>query len=270
MFSKGFGPSILAINCHYNMPDALQPLQASEKPNARVITFAAIIVSISLYLALGVLGAVAFDDVNPLISLNWGAFTGCGASGWDTCSGGDGDGHPSVSLYGMVVQIIIQLFPMLNVISAYPLIGVSMGDNVAMSVPATAVPSWARYLAPEEQGCGGNDTTRNQAADASADVNVTVGARIGARLLCAVPPLLLAACFRQLDLILSIAGIVGFLLSLTVPCFLQIISILQCETEWGTDILTPFSSRCLTSQGVLVTLLVVSIIVTLVAGLMLL
>ncbi|KAL4146885.1 hypothetical protein PRNP1_010641 [Phytophthora ramorum] len=38
-FGKGFGPTLLALNCQYNMPDALQPLNPKSK--ARFVAFAA-------------------------------------------------------------------------------------------------------------------------------------------------------------------------------------------------------------------------------------
>ncbi|GLE00944.1 hypothetical protein PINS_up009741 [Pythium insidiosum] len=83
-FGKGFGPTLLALNCQYNMPDALQPLDP--KRYARHVAFGALLIAGSFYLLVGLLGALAFDEINPLASLMWGGYTGCG-NGWAPCDG---------------------------------------------------------------------------------------------------------------------------------------------------------------------------------------
>eukprot|EP00124_Ichthyophonus_hoferi_P001177 Ihof_evm3s56 gene=Ihof_evmTU3s56 len=82
MFALAFGSTMVAVNFQYNLPDVLQPLR--KKRRAKPIVFTAIIFSFTVYLALGIFGAVAFDNVNPLVTLMWSDYTGCG-SGWMEC-----------------------------------------------------------------------------------------------------------------------------------------------------------------------------------------
>eukprot|EP00808_Paulinella_micropora_P019797 g14034.t1 len=122
-FAKGFGPTLLAITCQYNMPDALQPLDVKEE--ARWATFSALLLSSAFYVLLATLGALGFDEVNPLVSLNWAEYTACG-SGWEEC-GLNKHGEDKQKTIATLVQLLVLLFPLLNVTSAYPMIGITMG-----------------------------------------------------------------------------------------------------------------------------------------------
>lgn len=219
-FGKGFGPTLLALNCQYNMPDALQPL--NPKSAARRVAFAALIIAGSFYLLVGLLGALAFDELNPLASLMWSTYTGCG-NGWDTCS--------STNPFGVVVQLVILIFPVVNVTSAYPMVGVTVGDNLLMSVPKTVS---ARL---------GMATTRNVC-----------------RLLAAAPPLVLAVVFKKLDFIFAVAGLFGFLLGLSIPCWFQVIGSRYCKRVWGFSgaAITPFTEPIISTVGFAATFLAIT------------
>lgn len=194
-FGKGFGPTVLAINCHYNMPDAMQPL--SNKTQARAVAFGALTLTCLFYFFLAFGSAVAFDVVNPLASLNWADYSGCG-NGWSPCAGGTG-------MFGISIQLLVLMFPVCNVASAFPMVGVTMADNMFVSVPRAMI---AQFGEP----C----------------------MRTVCRLLAAIPPLLLALAVKKLDFILTIAGLLGFLLGFTIPSVFQILSINYCERLWGS------------------------------------
>ncbi|TYZ68825.1 hypothetical protein PybrP1_011949 [[Pythium] brassicae (nom. inval.)] len=210
-FGKGFGPTLLALNCQYNMPDALQPLDP--KSAARRVAFGALAVAGSFYLLVGLIGALAFDEINPLASLMWSAYTGCG-NGWDACA--------AANPFGVLVQLVVLVFPVVNVTSAYPMVGVTVGDNLLMSVPAGVS---ARL---------GAATTRTLC-----------------RLLAAVPPLVLAVVFKKLDFIFAVAGLFGFLLGLSIPCWFQVIGSRYCKRVWGFSgaAITPFTEPVISSVG---------------------
>ncbi|KAJ8608580.1 hypothetical protein CTAYLR_005959 [Chrysophaeum taylorii] len=187
--ASGFGPSILAITVQYCLPDAVQPL--ADKRAATAVTYAALLVSAVFYLALGIMGALTFrDTVNPLASLNWTTFTACGHTLWDACPQNASFARVAA---GCLVRLVVLLFPAINVFSVYPLVAVTMGNNIATA----GIP------------------------------------RVPARLLAAVPPLLCALVFQRLDRILSIAGLLGFVLGLTVPAYFQIESLKLCLRTWG-------------------------------------
>ncbi|DBA00584.1 TPA: hypothetical protein N0F65_007713 [Lagenidium giganteum] len=226
-FGKGFGPTILALNCHYNMPDALQPL--NPKSVARKVAFGSLIIAGSFYLLIGILGALAFDEINPLASLMWGDYTGCG-NGWSKCA--------STNPIGTFIHIMILVFPIVNVTSAYPMVGVTIGDNILLSMPKA-------FTAP---------------------LGPTM-ARNACRLLVAVPPLLLAVFFKKLDFIFSVAGLFGFLLGLSIPCWFQVVGSRYCQRVWGFSgaSITPFTVDFISSIGAAATLLAVSLVITAVA-----
>lgn len=208
-FGKGFGPTLLALNCQYNMPDALQPLEP--KRYVRTVAFAALAIAGVFYLLVGLLGALAFDQINPLATLMWSSYSGCG-NGWADC----GYWNP----LGTVVQLVILLFPVINVVSAYPMVGVTVGDNMHMSFPREAS---ARF---------GHEATRSMC-----------------RLAVAVPPILLAVVFKKLDFIFSVAGLFGFLLGLSIPCWFQVVGTRYCQRVWGFKgaSVTPFTAPVISS-----------------------
>jgi len=215
-FSKGFGPSMLALNCHYNIPNVLQPLES--KRNARTVTMSALSLSLVLYILLGILGALAFEEVSPMVSLNWSTFTACG-NGWTDCSKtSDGDVY-FFRASGALIHLLILLFPVLNIVSAYPMIGVTLGDNYKMSVPEDFVRRFGSR-------------------------NVTAAMRM----LAVLPPMILAATFKKLGTIFAVAGIFGFFLQLTIPCYLQISSQDYCnklfgQGSWKTQYSVPLISN---------------------------
>ncbi|CEG37354.1 amino acid [Plasmopara halstedii] len=192
-FGKAFGPTLLALNCQYNMPDALQPL--NPKSSVRFVAFAALLLAGTCYLLVGLLGALSFDTINPLATLMWSSYTGCG-NGWEECE--------YFNPLGLIVQLVILLFPVINVVSAYPMVGVTVGDNMLMSFPSHLTERFGRKF------------TRSLC-----------------RLLVAAPPILFAVVFKRLDFIFSIAGLFGFLLGLTIPCWFQVIGSRYCQQVWG-------------------------------------
>ncbi|KAF0720262.1 Aste57867_449 [Aphanomyces stellatus] len=229
-FALAFGATILALNCHHNMPDLMQPL--SSKGLAREVAFAGMAISCVFYFLVGVLGALAFDTVNPLASLMWSDFSGCG-NGWTACPTG------APTWLGSLVHIVVIMFPVVNVVSTYPIAGVTVGANILTSLPK----SITAPLGP------------------AASVRV-------ARMLATIPPLVMAALFKKLDAIFTIAGLFGFAIGLVVPCWFQVIGIKYCRRHFGpTDdaAATPYSLPCLSSIETASVMLVLMLATTCVA-----
>lgn len=227
-FGRGFGPLFLALTFQYNLPDALQALR--NKDQAQVLTSISSGISLVLYLLLAVMGALAFDDVNPLITLNWHEFTGCGEGGWRPCSAALQEKQPWL---GVIVQTLVMIFPIFAVVSSFPMVAITMADNLISAVPLSitsryspgTISSWVRFAS-------------------------------------AFPPLVLATFFKHLDTILTVAGLFGFVLSYVVPGALQAISVTYCRNRWGEKgVLTPYS-WC-TNDAVITTYVVLSLLLTL-------
>ncbi|KAF0720261.1 Aste57867_448 [Aphanomyces stellatus] len=230
-FSAGFGPTLLALNCQYNMPDAMQPLHIAEKGKARLITFGAMTISAVFYLLLGLFGAMAFDTLNPLVTLMWSDFSGCG-NGWTPCP----DGNPT--WLGSIVHVIVLLFPIMNVVSTYPMVGLTVGGNILTSLPK----AWTAPLSP-------------------------AGARSLSRLIAAAPPLVLAALFKKLDTIFTFAGFFGFALGLIIPCWFQVIGIKYFQRTYHTELaaLTPYGLPYVSTLGFSTVFLYATYVLTAVA-----
>ena len=194
---KGLGPTILAINCQSNLPDILQPLNF--KKDAKFVAFAALSLSSVIYLTLGLLGSIAFDNVNPLTTLNWDTYSGCG-NGWEVCA----SKTQFSAILGQLIRFLVLFFPVVNVASAYPMVGISTGQNILLSVPATLKAKFHPTF------------VRNTC-----------------RLLVSVPPLLLASGFKRLDDIFSLCGLLGAVVGFTIPGWFQLKSSEFCRQKWA-------------------------------------
>ncbi|EQC35976.1 hypothetical protein SDRG_06718 [Saprolegnia diclina VS20] len=230
-FGAGFGPTLLALNCQYNMPSALQPLELSHKGHARRITYVSMTMAAFCYFFLGLLGALAFDEVNPLASLMWSSFSGCG-NGWSTCP----SGQPT--LFGSLVHLMVVMFPVVNVTSSFPMIGHTVGGNILTSLPK----SITAPLGP-------------------------AGARDLSRLAAVIPPLLFATIFKKLDAIFTYAGFLGFGLGLIIPAWLQVAGIKHFRSTFRNIEAekTPFSVPVLSSLAFSTVFLGLTFLVTFVA-----
>ena len=212
-FGKGFGPTFLAITCQYNLPDSLQPLHS--KKDAKFVVFVALGLSSVIYLALGLLGSIAFDNVNPLTTLNWNTYTGCG-NGWEVCA----SKTQLSAILGQLIRFLVLFFPIVNVTSTYPMVGITIGENIFASLP--------------------------KAVKVRSHPTPTVIIRNVCRLLISVPPLLLAAGFKKLDFIFSLGGLFGFALGLSIPGWFQLKSIAFCRRKWTSfddAWKTPYTSK---------------------------
>ena len=112
-FGYGLGPTLLALNCQYNMPDVLQPLR--NKSEAPYAAFGAQAVAALLYVCLGLVTALAFDEVHPLATLNWRYY----GIHWGSSS--------FLSKY--ILRTLVLFSPVANVLSAYPLVGRTLAEN---------------------------------------------------------------------------------------------------------------------------------------------
>eukprot|EP00128_Syssomonas_multiformis_P015509 Colp12_sorted_trinity150504_noHs@28947 len=201
-FAQIFTACALALNCHSNMPDALQPVK--DKSKLKSITSAALMTATFVYMLLGFLCAIAFEDVKALITLNWENYTACG-DGWEDCPKGAG---------AYIVQMWVRLFPVVDMLSVYPLLSLTLANNMAQSLPHHIKRTW-----PERR------------------------VRIILRLLASVPPIALAAGLKSLEIIFSIAGLFGFILEIVLPCLLYLSSKRYMEREYGEKgSMTPYKS----------------------------
>jgi hypothetical protein len=198
-FSDLFVTAAVAANFHYNCPDILFPLR--NKRSAVWVAQAALLTALAFYVTFGLLAAYFFGPQTlPLVTLNWSQFTGFGKSGWGNLP----DGHTKARTWARVVQGSVMMFPVLDMISVFPIVAVTLASNLESTlrphIPQTYVSDRVlTYLA---------------------------------RLLAAVPPIILAALVGDLESIFSFTGLFAFFLQLVFPALFYIWSFTADRTAY--------------------------------------
>jgi len=194
-FAELFTTSAVALNFHFCVPDIVQPLR--DKTKVREVTSAALLTATSFYLTLGVLASIYFgESTTPLVTLNWQHYSGF-HGGW----AGD---YTKRAWWATAIQVWVMFFPVLDMISIFPLVGISLGNSVQSFVPLTV------KLSPKV-------------------------VMVLCRLAVTVPPILLAAGLKAIDQIFSFAGLSAIFLQFVFPAALQWASIVLCEKRWGVE-----------------------------------
>jgi len=208
----GFGIMVtsgaVALNLHYNIPDIVKP--SRNKRNLVTITSLAQITAFLFYVFIGVLCAAYFQkDTSPLVTLNWQEYTGRGG-GW----GGSTSDRP---WYAIMVQLFVMLFPVFDMLTVFPLVAITLGDNIYAALPLSLKDRFA------------GEVLRKRLV-------------IICRLVASVPPVVAAAALGKLDKIFSFVGLFGFLLELIFPGLLHLLSSRYCWNLWGAGSeKTPYS-----------------------------
>lgn len=201
-----FPTAIFSQLLHHSIPGIIQPLK--NKKWAKTMFSLALMTTFILYVALGIPSAMYFGkDVKPIISLNWKDYSGLGF-----------EGPNNSPIWARIVSYIIVLFPVLDIISAFPLNGITLANTIFASIPARITQNgtngWIRLLT---------------------------------RFMVAIPPIILGSFIKRLDLIIELAGTVGFFISFIVPGFLQIYSKKMTQQKFGYSS-TPYSIPILSSS----------------------
>jgi hypothetical protein len=80
----------------------------------------------------------------PLVTLNWSSYSGIDG-GWGVADAASGLHTP---IWAVGVRLFIMLFPVINILSVYPLVCVTLGDNMAMLIPPSS--SWRYDRSPQQ------------------------------------------------------------------------------------------------------------------------
>jgi len=195
-FATVFLSGAVALNFHYNVPDIVNPVR--NKAILNRIVSGAQMCAFSFYIILSLLAASYFGNATqPLVTLNWRTFT-AQDGGW----GGSLEHRPPIAV---VVQLIVMLFPVFDMMSVFPLIAITLGNNIY-----SVMPDNVKSMLSEKKG------------------------KILSRLLAAIPPLFLAGVFGEIDKIFEIAGIFSFWPVLIWPPVLYLLSRKYCIERWGS------------------------------------
>jgi len=168
----------------------------------RVVT-GGMMIATTFYLFVGWICALLFGPQTlALVTLNWEHYTGYGG-GW----GDSPTGYPT--FLAQLIKLAIIFFPVMNVLSSYPLVAVTLGDNLLYLLPESYVPT--------SKGLE----------------HVSPTLKKGFRLLASVPPVIAAGILYNLGKILTLTGLFAFFLELTIPSLLQLLSVRFMQKRYG-------------------------------------
>eukprot|EP01105_Mastigella_eilhardi_P016408 TRINITY_DN3749_c1_g1_i1.p1 TRINITY_DN3749_c1_g1~~TRINITY_DN3749_c1_g1_i1.p1 ORF type:complete len:471 (+),score=82.40 TRINITY_DN3749_c1_g1_i1:87-1415(+) len=183
-FAVMFTSLAIAQTMHYNLASAVTPVR--NKSRLRLVVVFAELTALFFNMAVGIVCVANFGArTEPLAVLNWATYTGR-AGGW---------GAGATLWWAYIVQAIVAFFPVLNVMSNFPLVCITLGNNTHTFLPQSVV---ARF------GSRGTHAV--------------------CRLLAALPPLCLGFAFGRLDMIFTVTGLVGFALVYFLPCGIALAS----------------------------------------------
>lgn len=122
-FPMLFASVSVGLNGHFNLPNALCVLLRRPKAHAHAIAFFATLTAATLYIACSSVMAFALGpDTHAFVVLNWSRF---GTRGFAP------EGTELVqSWWSITLKMIIMLFPMMNMMSSYPLVVGTVGGSL--------------------------------------------------------------------------------------------------------------------------------------------
>ncbi|RHY25846.1 hypothetical protein DYB32_008948 [Aphanomyces invadans] len=170
-----FGLVVVPLSC----VGLLAPLARKDQPKAPSIFGYALLTTTCFYLALSLSCCYYFGPkISSSVNLNWASFS------W----GIDGD----IPIWAKFLSLLVVLFPALDTLSVFPLIAITLGDNLAASLKGRVV--WLNHK------------------------------RLVCRLIASIPPLIVAVLVTDLSVTLQFSGIFGLYVAFITPALLQLFS----------------------------------------------
>jgi amino acid permease len=207
----------------------MEPIR--EKSRGRFLFASVIATTMTVYWLVGMMGTIYFGtSVSSPVTLMWLKYPF------------NGLGQASTSTIASALVVIIILFPILDVVSAFPLNAVTMANSLFDFLPYTLRkhPKHSKLI------------------------------RVATRLIAALPPLAAAYGMRSLSNIVDFAGILGFIIMFVTPAALYYKSSVACEQWWGSSgAVTVYFTRGVSTKGdgvVIVVVVVVVVVVVAVVG----
>ncbi|CAH0518954.1 unnamed protein product [Peronospora belbahrii] len=131
-FGVMFSTSVFSQLFQHSVPGLLAPLGAKNQEHAKTIFGSTLLTTMIFYIALGSVCSLYFGSkLTTSVNLNWADFT------W-----GINESTTLVPLWAKFLSKIVVIFPALDTLSVFPLISVTLGDNMAAVVPKR----WTRDL----------------------------------------------------------------------------------------------------------------------------
>ncbi|KAJ8575046.1 hypothetical protein ON010_g4171 [Phytophthora cinnamomi] len=182
-FGVMFSTGVFSQLFQHSVPGLLAPLGARNQEKAPAVFGSTLLTTMVFYIALGSVCSLYFGPkLATSVNLNWADFT------W-----GINESMTLVPLWAKLLSMIVVVFPALDTLSVFPLISVTLGDNMAAVIPKR----WTR---------GRRRSTWKLLC------------RFGASL----PPLLISMFVSDLSVTLQISGLMGIYVAFFAPALLQL------------------------------------------------
>ncbi|TMW68144.1 hypothetical protein Poli38472_007816 [Pythium oligandrum] len=185
-FGVMFSTGVFSQLFQHSVPGLLAPLGGKNQSKAHGIFGSTLLTTMCFYIALGSICSLYFGPrTASSVNLNWADFT------W-----GLAEQSALIPWWAKLMSTIVVVFPALDTLSVYPLISVTLGDNMAAVVPERWV-----------QAIGGRGFWK-------------MLCRFGASL----PPLIISMFVSDLSITLQFSGMSGIYVAFFAPALLQLSS----------------------------------------------
>ncbi|GAB9467257.1 Transmembrane protein [Globisporangium polare] len=183
-FGVMFSTGVFSQLFQHSVPGLLAPLGRENQSKSHAIFGGTLITTMLFYICLGSVCSLYFGPkIASSVNLNWADFT------WGLATSAS-----LLPFWAKVMSTIVVIFPALDTLSVYPLISVTLGDNMAAVVPK----SWSDAV-------GGKPFWK-------------LVCRFGA----SIPPLLISVFVTDLSLTLQFSGMSGIYVAFFAPALLQL------------------------------------------------
>lgn len=241
-FGVAFSTALFSQLFQHSVPGLIRPLlkrPQSTRKRIRVVFGASLLTTCSLYLLLGITTSSYFlQDTNPSVNLNFVGY----ANGLNPTK-------PWVKRICIALNnYIVVLFPALDTLSVFPLVAITLGNNLfAASSPriVNILSNRLLFFTPSNYK---QHTTINSTYYDSVEnpINSTTRMRVKVatiffRLCAAVPPLIGSLFATDLSFSLQLAGVAGVYVAFVAPSLLQSNSTKLVEALFGTTSTTIYS-----------------------------
>lgn len=191
-FGVMFSTGVFSQLFQHSVPGLLAPLGAKNQEKAGHIFGGTLVTTMLFYMTLGSVCSLYFGTkVSSSVNLNWADFSW----GFEEDNSATDATAPTVTpWWARALSMLVVIFPALDTLSVFPLISVTLGDNMAASIPH----AWR-----------GSHSAR-------------AWWKLACRFVASVPPLLIAVFVSDLSLTLQLSGVAGVYVAFFAPALLQL------------------------------------------------
>jgi len=171
--------TIYSLIFHYSIPTLAEPMR-DKKMVGSAFSMSVLVTVVAYWLISVAAGAYFGGDTMPAVSLNWASYRPAGA----------------FAPFGAVVRNFVVFFPALSLVSSYPLLAITLSNNMeAVSTLELPRSAW--------------------------------------RVLAAAPPVVISVFVTDLTTVTAVAGLFGYIVVLIFPLLLQRASARACSELLG-------------------------------------